>query len=103
VWAAPAQAQPVSISILNPKFDIDVLTGSPVGIQYGISGWVTGPQTDVFKASTAQYPGASPTGLYCAALGSSSASGSIFQALGATLQANTTYLLTLEVGSARGL
>jgi hypothetical protein len=49
--------------------------------------------------SRAQYPNAPPTGLYCAAIGNSSSSGSILQTLGATVQANTTYILTLEVGA----
>jgi hypothetical protein len=95
----PAEAQTVPIPILNPKFDLDVLTGSPGASQYGLSGWITGPQTGVFKASTGQYPNAPPTGLYCALIGGSPSNGSILQTLGATVQANTTYILTVEVGA----
>lgn len=98
--ASPAAAQ-VSIPILNPKFDMDLLTCSPGTncYQYGITGWVTGPNTGVQKMSATQYPGAPPTGLYCAYVGGSPVSGSILQTLGATVQANTTYILTLKVGA----
>jgi hypothetical protein len=88
--------------ILNPKFNMDVLTCSPSNncAQYGITGWIVGPGTDVAKFSTTQYPGIAPsTGLYVAALGYSATSGSILQTLGATVQANTTYILTVEVGA----
>jgi hypothetical protein len=99
--AAPAEAQAVPIPILNPKFDLDVLPCSPGYNCYqpGISGWVTGPQTDVQKMSTTQYPSAPPKGLYCATIGNSNSSGSILQTLGATVQANTTYILAVEVGA----
>jgi hypothetical protein len=102
VLAVSAKAQEVQIPILNPKFETDVLTCSPGSNcnQYGITGWTTGPGTGVFKASTTQYPGIAPsTGLYLATIGNSSISGSIFQTLGATVQANTTYVLTVEVGA----
>ena len=99
--AASVKAQEVPLPILNPKFDMDVLTCSPGTncYQYGITGWVTGPNTGVQKMSTTQYPGAPPTGLYCAYVGGSPTSGSILQTLGATVQANTTYILTVEVGA----
>jgi len=99
--AVSMKAQEVPIPILNPKFDMDVLTCSPSSTcaQHGITGWVTGPNTDVQKMSTTQYPDAPPTGLYVAAIGGSSVSGSILQTLGATVQANTTYVLSLEVGA----
>ena len=98
VWTAPAQ---VNIPILNPKFDMDVLTCSPgySCFLYGITGWVTGPNTWSLKCSTAQFPSAPPTGLYVAAIGNSDSSGSILQTLGATVQANTTYILSVEVGA----
>jgi hypothetical protein len=102
LWlAVPAQAQAVPIPVLNPKFNQDVLTCGPGSNcnQYGITGWITGPQTFVLKASTAQYPGAPITGQYVGAIGTSSSSGSILQTLGATVQANTTYILTVEVGA----
>jgi len=81
---------------------MDVLTYSPGAncYQYGMTGWITGPTTGVLKASTTQYPSAPTTGLYCAYVGGpSSSSGSILQTLGATAQANTTYILTVAVGA----
>jgi hypothetical protein len=99
--ATPAEAQPVPILILNPKFDRNALYCSPGSNcnQYGITGWTVGPATYVAKFSTTQYPSAPSTGLYVAALGDSTVTGSIFQTAGATLQANTTYTLTVEVGA----
>jgi hypothetical protein len=95
-----AQEAATSIPILNPKFDLDVLTGGPGPPgQAGITGWVVGPQSGTFKASTNQYPNAPTTGLYCAYVGNNESSGSILQTLGATVQANTTYILTVEVGA----
>ena len=98
VWTASAQ---VNIPILNPKFEMDVLTCSPGAncFQYGITGWVTGPNTWSLKCSTTQFPSAPPTGLYVAAIGNSDSSGSILQTFGATVQANTTYILSAEVGA----
>jgi hypothetical protein len=100
--AVSVRAQEVPIPILNPKFNMDVLTCSPGGGcgQNGITGWIVGPQSDVQKMSSTQYPGIAPsTGLYVAAIGNSNVSSSILQTLGATVQANTTYVLTLEVGA----
>src|SRR5580700_9201339 len=95
-----AQESAVSIPILNPKFDIDVLSTPPGSAQLGIPGWIVGPQTGTYKASTTQYPGIAPTtGLYCAFVGGNQSSGSILQTLGATVQANTTYVLSVEVGA----
>jgi hypothetical protein len=99
--AAPAQAQPVPITILNHSFDMDVLSCGPGSNcnQYGITGWTVGPATYVAKFSTTQYPSAPSTGIYVAAIGNSSVTGSIFQTAGATVQANTTYTLTVTVGA----
>jgi hypothetical protein len=99
--ATPAEAQPVPIGILNPKFDRNTLMCSPGGgcTQTGITGWIVGPASYVAKFSTTQYPSAPSTGLYCAALGDSTVTGSIFQTSGATVQANTTYTLTVTVGA----
>jgi hypothetical protein len=97
-WTATAQ---VNIPILNPQFNWDVLPGAPGASQYGITGWIAGPTTGVFKASTTQYPSAPTTGLYCAYVGSAQgySSGSILQTLGATVQANTIYTLRVSVGA----
>jgi len=95
--AATAQT---AITVVNPFFQDDTLECSPgnCSSQY-ITGWVVGPQTSVQKMSTTQYPTAPKAGLYVAAIGDTSASGSILQTLGITVQANTTYTLTLGVGA----
>ena len=100
VWTASAQ-KTTAIPILNPKFDMDVLTCSPGSNcgQIGITGWIVGPGTGVEKCSATQYPGTPSTGMYVAAVGDTATSGSIMQTLGATVQANTTYILTVEVGA----
>jgi hypothetical protein len=78
-----------------------VLSGSPGANEYGITGWISGPVTGTFKASTTQYPSAPTTGVYCAYVGSAQgySSGSILQTLGATVQANTIYTLKVSVGA----
>jgi len=99
--AACAASAQVNIPILNPQFNWDVLTGNPGASQVGITGWITGPTTGTFKASTTQFPSLPTTGLYCAYVGSAQgySSGSIFQTLGATVQANTVYVLKVIVGA----
>ena len=98
VCTASAQT---SIPIFNPAFNTDALNCTPSAYCYeqgGISGWLTGPSTGIIKPGTAQFPGGVPEGANVAYLGGSSITGSLSQALGATLQANTTYTLTLHVG-----
>lgn len=94
---------PVAIPILNPKFVVDTLqcAAGASCYQLGITGWLDGPSTALFKAGTAQFPGAPPGGLYVAAIGNVNvqATGSILQTLGATLKANTTYTLKVTVGA----
>lgn len=101
LWAAPGEAQTVSIPVLNSQFVFDTLPCSPGSgcNTYGISGWVTGPSTYVLKAGTSQFPTAPPTGLYVAALGSTTATGSMFQQLGATIQANMAYAAKITIGA----
>lgn len=98
-----SQETTISIPILNPQFDMDVLPCSPGNLCYapsaGITGWQFGPQTNVQKMSTVQYPNAPATGIYVATLGYSYATGSILQTLGDSLQANTTYVFKLSVGA----
>ena len=98
---ASATTTPVAIPIFNPRFDIDILTCSPGSncAQNGITGWIVGPGTDVAKFSKTQYPHAPSTGVFVAAIGNTSTSGSILQNLSATVQANTTYTLTVELGA----
>jgi len=100
VGVVSAQA-PVSIPIINSIFQDDTLACSP-GFYCdasNITGWVVGPNTVVQKMSTAEYPTAPVDGLYVAAIGYTSGTGSILQTLGATVQANTTYTLTISVGA----
>jgi hypothetical protein len=97
-----AQDAATSIPILNPQFEVDKLTCAPSAscYEFGITGWLPGPQTTLFKAGTSQFPGAPAGGIYVAAIGYPSLStGSIFQTLGATLQANTTYTLKVRLGA----
>jgi hypothetical protein len=104
VWTASAQTQ---IPILNPQFTVDVLPCEP-GYScsfVGLTGWIVGPQSGIFKASTDQYPEAPSTGVYVAYLGggcgtgTNCSTGSILQTLAATVQANTTYTLKVSVGA----
>ena len=92
---------PVSIPIINAIFQDDPLSCSPGYYceSQNITGWIVGPVTGVQKMSTAEYPSAPVDGLYVAYIGSSAATGSILQTLGATVQANTIYTLTLGVGA----
>jgi len=96
-----AAQTPVSIPIINAIFQGDTLSCSP-GYScddWNITGWVVGPQTAIQKMSTAEYPTAPVDGLYVAAIGNVDATGSILQTLGATVQANKTYILTVAVGA----
>ncbi len=95
-----ASAQ-TSIAITNPLFvDDQIKCGSGQSCSAeDISGWICGPETGIAIFSKTQYPKAPATGLYAAYLGTGSTSGSIFQTLGATVQANTTYTLKVEVGA----
>jgi hypothetical protein len=102
VWSASAQTT-TAIPILNSQFDMNVLSCSPGNLCYapsaGITGWQFGPETNVQKMSTVQYPDAPAAGLYVATLGYSYATGSILQTLGDAVQANTTYILKIKVGA----
>jgi hypothetical protein len=98
---AQSNVTPVSIAILNPNFEGDGLSCGAGDNCYesGATGWMCGPNSGVAKFSTVQYPGAPPDGIYVASIGDSYVTGSILQTLGASVQANTTYILTLSVGA----
>jgi len=102
VWPAFAQTT-APIPILNPQFDMDVLPCSPGNLCYapsaGVTGWQFGPETNVQKMSTVQYPDAPAAGIYVATLGYSYATGSILQTLGDAVRANTRYVLKVKVGA----
>ena len=100
--ATIASAQtPVSIPILNPVFADDQLSCSPGYYcdSLGITGWSIGPQTYVQKMSSTQFKVAPQSGLYVAAIGNTSSTGSILQTTGDTVQANVTYTLKVTVGA----
>jgi len=101
LWNGFAQEAATVIPILNPQFQLDTLACSPgSNCNYpNISGWTVGPQTGILKASAVQYPGTSSSGIYVAYIGGSQATGSISQTLGATVQANTTYTVTVRIGA----
>ncbi len=97
-----ASAQtPTAIPIINPSFIDDQLQCTPGAscFAFGITGWLCGPNTGMYKASTAEYRSAPPEGLYLAAIGGTAATGSIMQTLGDTVQANVTYVLKVTVGA----
>jgi hypothetical protein len=98
---ASAQETTISIPILNPTFDADGMSCAAGANCYenAATGWLCGPSSGVAKFSTVQYPAAPPDGIYLAAIGDSYVTGSILQTLGASVQANTTYILTLAVGA----
>ena len=98
---ASAQDAGSAIPILNPQFNVDVLScaaGSTCNYA-NATGWLCGPQTWVSKLSSAQFSGVPQEGLYVVALGDTLSTGSILQTLGATVQANTTYTLKVSVGA----
>jgi hypothetical protein len=98
LWTASAQT---SIAITNPLFIDDQVkcSSGQSCASVNVSGWICGPETDIQVFSKTQYPNAPAAGLYAAAIGNSYGSGSIFQTLGAAVQANTTYTLKVEVGA----
>jgi hypothetical protein len=102
LWTVSAQT---SIAITNPLFiDDQIKCGSGQSCSSNnISGWICGPQTGIQLFSKTQYPSAPAAGLYGAAIGGDPGSGSIFQTLGATIQANVTCTLKVKVERARTL
>ena len=101
VWNAYAQEAATPIAILNPEFNVDTLACSPGSNcnTFPITGWIVGPATGILKASQVQYPGTPADGIYVAYMGSPNTTGSIFQTLGVTVAANTTYTLTVRLGA----
>jgi hypothetical protein len=97
-----AFAQGTAIPIANPLFLEDQLSCSPGAGCYtsqNISEWLCGPVTSIAKLSTEQYPAAPPQGILVAALGYTQGTGSIQQTLSDTVQANTNYVLKIEIGA----
>jgi hypothetical protein len=100
---ASAQQTVVSVPILNPGFEDDVLScaASYTCDAAPLTGWLCGPYAGVFKPSTAQFPQGVPGGTNVAYIGrgNTTITGSIAQTLGAKVQPNTTYTLQLSVGA----
>jgi hypothetical protein len=104
VFAGVASATPITVN--NPSFEALVLTcaGGPSCFVLGdIPGWVPSDviSTATFKPSTG--PGGEfisiPDGVNVAAVGNAQGGANIFQALTATVQANTLYTLDVSVGA----
>ena len=100
-WIAFAQETTIPIPLLNPGFEQDVLACAPGYYCFypGVSGWLAGPQTQIFKPSTVQFPGGVPGGVNVAAVGNNGSTSSILQVTPAVVQANTIYTLRLSVGA----
>ena len=100
----PAVQEPGSsydIPILNAYFADDVLfcDAGAACFSSGVTGWICGALTGIFKPGSAQYPTGIPNGTNVVAVGSSLVTGSIVQTTGYTLSANTTYALTVTLGA----
>jgi hypothetical protein len=69
--------------------------------EWFLTGWQCGPSTGLFKPSNVEFPNGIPGGTNVAYIGqgNTTITGSILQALGATVQSNTTYTLQLSVGA----
>ena len=95
--ALPASAG--SIPVLNFGFE-DLALGAPGDfVLNDITDWTVSGQTSTFWPDTAEYPGGAPQGLNVAAIGDSFGGGVVSQVLSATLQADMTYTLTVDVGA----
>jgi hypothetical protein len=96
-----AEENCVPIPIQNPGFEADVLTcGSGLTCDNPkVPAWLPSGFAGTIKPGTGQYPAGVPEGVNVAFLGEPDTStGSISQTLGATLKANTKYILKLSVG-----
>jgi hypothetical protein len=100
-WIAFAQETTIPIPLLNPGFEQDVLACAPGYYCFypGVSGWLAGPQTQIFKPSTVQFPDGVPGGVNVAAVGNNGSTSSILQVTPAVVHANTIYTLRLSVGA----
>jgi hypothetical protein len=104
-----AQPRTTQIKVLNPGFEDLVLNCSPSTIDGGgcwagaipawYPGWFNTGSGGTFKPGPNQFPGGVPGGVNCGYVGTVlGGTGGIFQALNATLQANTTYILRVSIG-----
>ncbi len=92
---ATAHAGPITIG--DPSFEGVSL--SPEGFtsgQYAPGSWNSNANAGVFRPTAINYPGGVPDGVN---VGYSSASAAIDQVLSATLAANTTYTLSVDIGN----
>jgi hypothetical protein len=94
--ASPASAG--SITVLNPGFEALVLPGPGAFALGNIPDWSTLGQAATFWPDTAEFPGGAPQGVNVAAVGNNVGGGMVSQILSATVQADTTYTLMVDVG-----
>jgi hypothetical protein len=101
--------QTTQIPVLNAGFEALVLNCSPSTIDEGgcyngaipgwLPGWFNAGAGGTFRPGPNQFPGGVPGGVNCGYVGIlAGETGGIFQALNATLQANTTYILHMSIG-----
>lgn len=86
----PAWAQ--TISVTNPGFESNALADG--GFTLSITGWTIAGSAGTYNPTSTQYPGGVPEGMNVAFING----GSISQVLGATLTADTSYTLQVDVG-----
>lgn len=97
--AVPATAS--VIPVLNSGFENRILPGPGNFLNFDndIPDWVTTGSIATFKPGAAQFPGGVPGGDNVAAVASSAGGGVLSQTLAETLAADTTYMLTVDVGN----
>jgi hypothetical protein len=94
----PAHVTAGMIPILNAGFEDQVLAGPGDFVQI-IPDWGILGQADTYWPAVSAYPGGAPQGVNVAAVGDNVGGGSVTQVLTATLGANTTYTLMVDVGA----
>ena len=85
------------LTIADPSFEgVALSPGAFTSGTYAANSWNSYANAGIFRTTASQYPGGVPDGVNVAY---SSSSAVIDQVLSATLAANTTYTLTVDVGS----
>ncbi len=92
-------ASATAISVLNPGFESVTLANPGDYSSTNIPGWVTNINSSTFRPQTSDYPGGIPEGLNVAAVTNGDLT---YQTLSATLTADTTYTLLVDVGNRPG-
>ena len=90
------------IAVANPGFEDDAIFCA--GCYYpAITGWLVGPNSGVQNGTAATFPGGLPNGVNFAYVGNAHSTGSLTQVLNATVKANSTYTLKMNVGQQLGI